>query len=95
VVEVFRHQIDSLRLVVVVDIFGLAGGPVVALSRFELDDACISLLSRVSEGLDAVSGQLHYLECVLLNSGLEVVGLTGQDDFVQVEVVWAADQLAV
>lgn len=42
-----------------------------------------------------ICGQRRYLERSMLESGLEIVGLAGEDDLVQVEVVRAANELAV
>lgn len=55
----------------------------------------MSLLLRISEGFAGTYGQGNYLEYALLERGPEVVGVTGEDDFVQVEVVRAADEFAV
>jgi len=93
VVEVLHHQLNDLRLVV--GIFAVVRGRVVALGSFELDDAAVSLLWRISQESKLACGRSHDLECALLEGGLEIVGLTGEDDLVQVEVVWAADELAV
>jgi hypothetical protein len=93
VVEVLNHQLDNLRLVV--DIVVLGKGLTIALSRFELDDTAVSLLPQISQGSANTRGHRHYLERALLESSLEIVGLTGEDDLVQVEMVRAADEFAI
>jgi hypothetical protein len=92
-VEVLDHQLDDLGLIA--DIVALDRGFAVALSRFELDDTAVTLLLRVSQRLADTCRRSSYLECTLLEGGFEVVRLTGEDDLVQVEVVWAADEFAV
>jgi hypothetical protein len=47
------------------------------------------------KGFADTCGQRYYLEGALLERGSEVVGLTGEDDLVQVEVVRATNELAV
>ena len=92
-IEVLHHQLDNLRLVV--DVVALGRGFSVTLGCFELNDTSVSLLLRISNDFVDICGQRHYFERAMLESGLEVVGLTGKNDFVQVEVVRATNEFAV
>ena len=70
-VEVLHHQLDNLRLVV--DVVALGRGLVVTLGCFELDDASVSLLLRISHDLVDICALRHYPKCALPECGSEVV----------------------
>jgi hypothetical protein len=79
-IEVLHHQLDDLRLVI--DVVALGRGLSVTLGCFELNDTSVSLLPLISHDFVDICGQRCYFERAMLESGLEVVGLTGEDDFV-------------
>ena len=69
VVEVLHHQLNNLGLIA--DIVSLGSGLTVARSRFEIDDASVSLLSRFSQGLGHLAESVVTLKVSCLKAVLK------------------------
>lgn len=86
-VKITDHQLHDLR--VVASIFRIIR---VGLDGFELDDAGLPLLSRVSKESEAMlTVVLTNLERVCLQRHPEVFRVCADDQLVGLEAVWSAD----
>lgn len=93
-IEEIYHVFHNLRIIAGVVRF--LGGFRAALHRLQLDGAAFAFLPHVNMAFISEPVVAHaYLESTFLERGLEVAGLSHENDLVEFELVRSADQFAV